>query len=302
MTISAGALSYVALDTEVTWGTAIASPVLAKVPYTAFSMNVIKDVYTDESIQADRMERYAIHGNQHVQGELSANFSHANFDGLLESLLNSTFSTNVLKTGTTRKSFLVEEGHADIGKYITYKGVVVDKLTLTVPVSGIVTSKFTMIGKDMTLGTATVDANASLTASTARQPYVHNGGTFNEGGGSVAYLTSITLNIDNGYTTNFSLGNNYARDLSVSFAKITGSVNAYFEDTTMYNKFLAETSSSISFTLTDGTNTMAISLPNVKYTGGTKSIGGQGPVSLEMPFVGLYDSGTSTNVSITRSA
>jgi hypothetical protein len=302
MTISAGALSYVAYVAESAWATTPATPELTSLPFTSFSMNVMKDIYSDLSIRADRMERYAIHGNQRVQGDLDANFSHAVFDPLLESVLNSTFSSNILKTGTTRKSFTMELGTTDIGQYSSYTGVVVDKLALNVPVNGLVTAKFTLIGKQQTNASSSIDTTPGLTAASARQPYVHNGGTFKEGGSTVGFMTGIQMTIDNGYTTNFSLGSNYARDLSISFAKITGTVQAWFEDSIMYTKFLNETASSIDFTLTDGTNTVQVLLPNVKYTGATKTVQGQGPIVLSMPFQALYHTASSSNIVITRSA
>lgn len=302
MAHAAGALTYVGIQAESSWGTAIATPALVALPYTGFSINTVKDVYEDESVQADRMIRYAVHGNHHVQGDIDVNLTHANYDALFESLLWGAFTSNVLKTGTTRKSFLVEAGYTDIGQFISYTGVMVDKLTLTVPTSGFVTAKFTVIGKDETVDDATLDANATLTDATVRQPYVHNGGTFNESGSGTSVITALTLNVDNGYTANFSLGSNYARDITPSFAKVSGTASVWFEDETIYNKFLAETNSSLSFTLTDGTNTLQFNIPKVKYTGGNKSVQGQGPVTIEMPFVGVRDSSAASNIVITRSA
>jgi hypothetical protein len=69
----------------------------------------------------------------------------------------------------------------------------------------------------------------------------------------------------------------------------------------MYNKFVNGTASSIDVKLDDGTNTYQFFFPNVKYTGATKTINGNGPISLSMPFKALYDATTTSHVVITRS-
>ena len=300
MAIAIGSRNQVSYITESTWGTTPGTPQMIGLPYTSFSVAMTKDTFEDNSVNADRMQRYNIHGNRKVGGDIDVNLSHGNFDALFESALQSSFTTNVLKTGSTRKSFTIEQGSLDIGQYTVYTGMVVDKVTLSVPVSGLVTAKFSMLGKDATISQTPLDA--SITAPGAKQPYIHAGGTFKEGGSVVAFMTAIELSIDNGHTVNNSLGTLTARDFSAGFATVSGKVSAYFEDAVMINKFINATDSSLDFTLTDGTNTMQFALPKIKYTGGTRAFSGQGPVMIEMPFAALWDSGTSSNIVITRSA
>ena len=299
MTIATGARSQLTYVPETVWGTTPAVPAMVGVPYTAWNVNLTKEAFSDMSIRADRMERYSLHGNKSVSGDLDVNLSHTNFDVFLESALNSTFNTNVLKSGTTRKSLSMEAGSLDIGQYTVYKGVVVDKVAITVPSSGIVTAKFSLMGADSTISASPLDA--TITEPSAKAPYTHVAGTFNEGGSPIATLTGVTLNIDNGYGANYSLGNTVARDLTYGFAKVTGTATAYFEDAALVNKFINGTASSLDFTLTDGTNTLKFDLSNIKYTGATKQVSGQGPIVLNLPFTALYDGTDASHIVITRS-
>lgn len=299
MTIAQGTVSQVGYVNESIWGTTPATPEMLSIPYTSFNVNLTKSIYEDASVQSDRMERYSIHGNRQVGGDIAVNFSASNFDPFLESLMNSAFSTNVLKTGTTRKSFTFEQGSKDISQYSVFSGVVVDKMSLSVPVDGIVTAQFTVLGKQMTIGATPLDS--LMTPAQTVQPFVHEGGTFEEGGVSTGIITGIQLTVDNGYSANFSLGNTLARDLSYGFAKVSGSVTVYFEDATMVNKFLNGTESSLNFTLTDGTHQMNFKVPRIKFNGASKSISGTNSIVLTMPFVALYDGVTGTNLQITRS-
>lgn len=299
MAISTGARSEVGMVSEVSWGVTPASPALTGLPFTTFNINLTRDEYEDLSVRADRQQRYSISGNRHVAGEIDVNMSANNFDGLLESLLASTFTTNVLKVGATEKSFTVEHAARDIGQFNTFTGVKVDKMSLTVPSSGVVTGKFSVIGKDSAYAPSSVDADA-YTTPTAVVPFTHLGGTFTEGGSAIGTITSVSVSVDNGYQANFSLGNSAAHGLTYNFVKVTGTVTAYFEDAALLTKFLSGTSSSLQFTLTDGTVSHTYLIPKVKYTGATKQVSGQGPIVITLPFKGLYDTTAGSAIVITR--
>lgn len=298
-TIAQGSVSQVGYVVESVWGTTPNTPQLQAVPYTQFNINLTKSIYDDQSVQPDRMSRYSIHGNRQVGGTINTNLSAGNYDVFLESLMNSSFTTDVLKTGTTRKSLTIEQGSTDIGQYSVYTGLVVDKMSLNVPIDGVVTAQFTFIGKQMTVSGAPLDA--TLTPAAIKQPFVHEGGIFAIGGVSAGCtITGIQLSVDNGYTANFSLGNTLACDLSFGMAKVSGSVNVYFKDATLLNAFVNGTESSLEFTLSDGTDTHTYFLPRIKYNGASKSISGTGSIILTIPFVALYDETTQTNLRITR--
>jgi len=250
------------------------------------------------------MERFSLSGNRSVAGSLDINFCHGNYDALLESLLQSSFTTNVLKTGATRKSFTVEEQQLDINQYRVFTGLIVDKLEMTIPASGLVTAKFDVVAKDQSALTgATIDTDTNYTAAASKQPFTDNGssGFCKEGGVAVGYVTNLQFSVDNGHSKNYSVGTAVVRDFTTANAKITGTASVFFEDAVMYNKFVNSTASSIDVKLDDGANTVQITFPNIKYTGATKTMSGNGPVTMTMPFKALYDNTAASNIVITRS-
>lgn len=296
--LAQGIVSRVAIVTETVWGTTPSTPELTAVPFVSFNLNLTKSIYEDASVQADRMERSSIHGNRQVGGDIVCNYSATNFDPFLESLMNNAWAADVLKTGTTRKSFTFEQGSTDINQYSVFTGVVIDKMDLNVPVDGICTSNFTLLGKAMTVSGTPLDATVTLAAT--KVPFVHQGGTFKVDGVTSGVLTGIKLIVDNGYTANFALGNAFAAELSYGFAKVTGTITAYFQDATLLNSFINGTESSLEFTLTDGTHTHNYLIPRIKLNGSSKPVSGTGSIVLTIPFVGLYDDTTGTNLRITR--
>ena len=82
---------------------------------------------------------------------------------------------------------------------------------------------------------------------------------------------------------------------------VTGSITAYFEDTALIDKFINETSSAITFTLTDGaSNDYIFNMPNVKYNSGNPEVGGPGAVTVTLDFIALFNSGIGSQLQITK--
>lgn len=294
-----GSRSQIAYIAETVWGTTPSpAPAMVELPYVSFGINLTKTVHEDDSIQADRMLRHSVHGNKAVSGPLTVNYSATDFDPLFESVFNNTWSTNVLKTGSTQKSFTIEQGSTDIGQYSVYTGCVVNSVAINVPVSGLATATFNIVGKGASISGTPLDA--TVTDATASQPFFHAGGTFKEGGTTVALITALALTIDNGLATNYGLGSDDAHGLTVGMSKVTGTVSAYFEDASLVTKFIAGTPSSLEFTLTDGTHSHTFKMSNVKYNGATKTVNGQGPILITLPFAALYDGTDLSNIVLTR--
>lgn len=305
--IAVGARSAIGAVAETVWGTTPATPALLDVPFTNFTFDKTLDKFLDNSIQGDRMYRPSVSGNTHIAGDIDVNYSPLNYDLFLQSLLSSTWLTNVLKIGNTQASFTIEHSQLDIGQYFQYTGCVVDKLALNLTTSGLVTAKFSFIGKDSPTATAaSVDTTAGTgaggfyTAASVAPLFTHNGGTFKEGGATIGSFVSLSLLIDNKSTANFALGGSTVYALTSNFLEVTGTVNVFLQDASMYNKFINSTASSIEFSLNNGTNTHDYSIPNVRYNAATKAVTGNGPVMLALPFTGFYDATSSSNLVITR--
>jgi hypothetical protein len=300
MTIFAtGAETRVAIVAETTPGTTPVTPTMLVLPITKLDLEYTQSTYEDTSIQGDRMERYAIAGLRKVTGSLSANLSHLNYGPLLQTAMFGTFASKVLKTGITLNTLTIEEWHIDTTKGFVSTGCFADKLSVKVPVNGIVTIDATINGMNYT--TETSSLASSPTAAVVEAPYTHLGGTLTEGGSTIGYLTAIDLTIDNGATALNVLGAQTPTGYTPGMSKVTGTITAWFQDLTLLNKFLNQTASSINFTLTDGTNTLQFNLPNVVYVGLKKPVAGQGAIVLTLPFKALRDSATSSNLIITES-
>lgn len=271
------------------------------VPFVSNSINLTKSIFEDPSILSNRQSKFSRHGNVSVAGDISFAYAYDNYDFLLESVFFNTFNTDVLKIGQELQSYTVQNGHLDINQYRQFTGLVGNSLSLEVNLDGVVSSTFNLMGQGSTVTQVTNDA--SPTAQGDYQPMVHFDGTFKEGGVSTAILTSISLNIDNGLTQDYGLGDDEAVCLTSSTVAVNGTVTAFFKDEVLLEKFMNETSTSLEFTIGDGLgNTHTYNLPNVKYNSADIDVSDGSSLPITLEFQALYDDTIDSILSITRAS
>jgi hypothetical protein len=214
--------------------------------------------------------------------------------------MRAVFATSVLKMGTTEKSFTFEQGFPSTSIYRSFTGLVVDKTTVTVPVNGDATIKYTVLGKVMTVAAATIDTTAGVTVAAVKKPMKHNGGAVTEGGSAIAYITNIALTIDSSLTPNYVLGSNTVRDFTAGIRKVSGTFTALFESTALMTKFVAGTSTSFGFTVSDGTNSYNFLCSNVSYTAATIGVTNAATIPVQVTFEADYDGTALSSLVITK--
>lgn len=292
--------AYVA---ESTFGTTPGTPQTQLIEVVNFSGDLNAAQLEDPSIRADRQVAFSRRGNLGVEGDLEVVMCPDNYDVFLEAVMQGTWTTNVLKLGTTQRSFAIEEGFMDIGQYRVFNGITFNTFSMTVTPDQLVNATFGFMGSGTSALSGT-SIDSTPTAITSKAKFFHEGGTFNEGGSPIGFMTSIALNLTNNLTGNYALGSTSYRSISSGKAIVTGTVGAFFESAALYNKFLNGTDSSIEFTLTAGSpaETLTFLIPNVKYTGGAIQREADGPVLVELQFSGVYNTTSGTSLQITRSA
>lgn len=303
MTIANGAqhsLHYVA---ETTYGTTPSTPSFSPLPHTGTTLAITKDAVESEKLRGDRQVEDFRHGNKTVGGDITAELEYGAFDDFLEAALCGTWATDVLKAGTTRRSFTIQRKFADLAtpEFHTYKGCEINTLSLSVSPNAMVGTTFGIIGKDLTLATAAI-AGSTFAADAGEVPFDSFTGSITEGGSSIATVTAIEMTLENGIEPLFSVGSQTTNRPAIGRSRLTGTLTTYFESKTLYEKFLNETSSSIVLTLTDvDGNDYVITIPNVKYNSGQPDVAGEGAITIAMEFIGLYNSSDDSQIKIERS-
>jgi hypothetical protein len=304
MAFAQGSRSSLAYIAETAFGTTPASPTFAKLPFNTHSIDLTKDRVEGNEIQSDRMTRVDRHGNKQAGGSVEVDLRKGDFDEFIESAFFSSFSTDVVKVGTTPKYFTIEDAAEDISQFRTFTGMAVSGMSVSIAPNQMVSTTFDMVGKDMTQAATTASTGGTPTAASSNQPFDSYSGTISDGGSAVSIVTSIDFSIQNSLAPTFVVGSDAAQSLEYGRAVVEGTMTVYYEDATLINKFLNETESTIEVSVDDptGANSYTFLFPRVKYNGASVPV--QNPQSrlITMPFVGLYDATEGTNIKLTRTS
>lgn len=300
---SRAGLSYVV---ESTFGTTPGTPSLIQLPYTTHSLNLSKERVTGTDIQPDRMPRVDRHGNRTAAGDIVADLRKGDYDAFLESAFFNTFSTNVLKVGTTPKFFSIEDAATDITQFRLFTGMSVSSLAVSIRPNQMVTGTFSMIGKNMSISGTSVDG--TKTASSGNQPFDAYSGALKiaDAGGvlaTAAIVTGIDFSINNALAPTFVVGSSTTPQLEYGMATVEGTITAYFEDAALINRFLNETETALEVSVDDptGSSDYTFLFPRVKINGADVPVDNPTSRIITLPFVALYDATEATNIKLTRS-
>ena len=309
-TFAQGSRSSLSYITESTFGT---TPVgnFQNIPFTSHGLNLTKDLVAGTDIQADRMPRHERHGNKQSAGDIVADLRGGDFDLFLESVMLDSWAdtgksgvAGELVVGTTPKYFSIEDYSADIDQARLFTGQTVSTMGISIAPNQMVTTTFGMVGKGMTIGATEKTQDAASTNS----PFDAYSGDLQIGNdvGSLAasaIITQIDFNVSNSFAPTFVVGSDETPALEVGRAEVTGTFSAYFDDDALINRFLNETESAISVSVTDSEsapNSYLFTFPRVKIN--SADVGVDGPTSriISLSFTALYDTTANTNLKIVR--
>lgn len=303
MPFSQGSRSSLSFVTEVTFGTTPAGN-FTNLPFSTHSLNLTKDRVAGNDIQADRMPRVDRHGNRQVAGDIVVDLRDGVYDAFLESAMLNTWSTNVLKVGTTPKFFSIEDYAADIDQARLFTGMSVSTMGVSLAPNQMVTTTFGMVGKDMTISAT----QKTQTAAANNAPFDAYSGDIaigNVGSSSaVAIVTGLDFTLNNSFAPTFVIGDSSAPSLEYGRAEIEGTITAYFEDTALINRFLNETETELEVSVNDptGTNAYSFLFPRIKINSADVPVDGPTSRIINLSFVALYDATENSNLVITRPA
>ena len=301
MAFAQGSRSRLAFGVESTFGTAATS--YTNLPFNSHSLNLSKERVAGNEIQPDRMPRVDRHGNRSVAGDITVDLRDTDYDDLIESAMLSTFSTGVIKVGTTPKFLTLEDYAGDIDQARLFTGCAASTMNVSMAPNQMVSATFGMVGKDMTISAT----EKTVAAAGVGEPFDAYSGSLlvadvdGIGGASaLSIVTSVDFTVTNSFAPTFVVGNDSAPQLEFGRAEVEGTITAYFEDAALVNRFLNETESAIEVSVADpSANTMTFLFPRVKFNAADIPVDGPTSRVVTLPFVALYDDTELTNLKIT---
>lgn len=293
---------------ETVYGEVPATPAFKRIRHNSTTLATAINTLTSEELRPDRNSMGVRHGTRQVAGEIVSELSYESLDDTLAALLCGTWTADKLVNGVVRRSFSVlrqfnDLAGSDLPNFV-YVGCEYNTLTLSISTEAIVIGTFGIVGANQLEPSSTAPTGATFVDAPVTEPMDSFTGSIKEGATDIAVATEIELQIENGIAPRYVIGSKKSIKQSIGRFKVSGTLTAYFENANLVGKFLREEASSLEFTVTDGLdgNSYTFKLPKIKYTGGQPDVGGEGPITLSMPFTAEYDPTILGTLEITRTA
>lgn len=217
---------------------------------------------------------------------------------------------NFVRNGVVRHSYTIQKAFTDLTtpEYLNFTGCVVDSLTMTIEAGSILGVEFGFIGTGAAM-TETQFSGSSTTAANTNDVMNAVGNVAaivfdGDPGASTIFFQSVEIELDNGVRGQDAVGTLGFVGVVPGRMSITGSVELYFEDSTLYDKFIAATTFSLTFMVADAAgNRYIIQVPRAKYTSMEVVAGGlDEDVFLSAEFEGIINSAGTYQFQIARQA
>ena len=213
-----------------------------------------------------------------------------------------------LRNGTTRHSYTIQKAFTDLTtpEYNNFTGCVCDSLTMTIEAGSILNVEFGWIGTGAAM-TETQFAGSSTTAANTNDVMNAVGNVAaiifdQDAGAGTLYFQSLEIELDNNVRGQDAVGTLGFVGVVPGRMNLTGSIELYFEDSTLYDKFVAATSFNLSFMVADGSgNRYIVTVPRAKYTSMEIVAGGlDEDVFVSAEFEGIIDSTGTYQFQLSR--
>ena len=185
----------------------------------------------------------------------------ANADG-------ATVITKWIRTGTTKKSYLIEKSFNDVTQFIHYRGMRVATWAMNIEAEQIITGTFGFMGSRATAQGSTISGSKTAAGALSVCGATANVGTLREGGsGLTTKVKAVRFNLNANPRQLTAVANRFPIGINLGSFEITGTLEAYFEDLTLYNKFINHNDSSLSVEIDSPEDDRTIiTISNLKFT------------------------------------
>lgn len=186
-----------------------------------------------------------------------------------------------IRNGTTATSYVLESDFADLGStFFTHNGMRVGGMAINAASGAIITGSYSFMGGVTTVNASSQGTGAAVAAPTnqilSAQSHIgalYEGTTLTPVSG--VFFKKFDFNLANNLRNQEAVANLYPVGIGSGTVDVTMDIDAYFSNTTLYNKFLNATATGLALRL-DGADggSYVLEIPRVKFTQGDVTPGG----------------------------
>lgn len=302
-----GRSAIIGYQAESTFGADPGTPTLVKLYFESESLKASRNLITSNVITGTRNPSQPIQGNVEVSGSISTELQ-PYIGTLLKALMGSNTTsgaspyTHVMKVGNALGSFVIEKGFTDLTtpEYFKYNGCKINKFSLEASPEGFQKISFDFMGTKETASTTSFDATLT---DLGKSSFGGFQAAILEGGGAIANVSKVSLSIENNIEGQYVIGGaGLKQSLNAGTVKVSGSIDALFEDMTLLTKAINTTESSLKITYTSGTGagtagneSIEFLIPELFYKQDTPTVSGDKGVMVTLSFEAFYTNSTETS-------
>lgn len=218
-----------------------------------------------------------------------------------------TIKGSLITNGVTKTSFSLEKFFSDIGEYVSYPGMRVNSLKLTIPSTDAITGVMSFQGQKEVGAGATIGTGSLIAAPTFDElTSVDNFADVRlDGALSTLDFTEVTLSMENKLRAQPSSGKLGPIGIGLGTINLAGTIKAYFESRTEMDKYRNFTAvAGMSWRHQDAAgNAYVFDIGSMKFTDGQQVAGGiDQDVIAELSWVAKLDALTGVTLGINRFA
>ncbi len=293
---------------EVTPGTTPTDGVWEALPYTSESLSAEPTFVEDPTIISHRQLVGQRKTGLDPNGSITAALRLGDYDDIIEAGMGGTWATDVLKIGSTKRSFSIEKDFSATitNAFLLFTGMEVATLQFTLNYGAIGELVVGFEGLNgVTAATSAVGIGSTTAAGTADPLDADDGITTFEldGSASNAIVTGVNFTVAQGTQAIAGLGSAGRKAVNYGAVAVSGTVDFYIGDASwaQFVKKLADTEFSMQVVSTQGTDSFDFLFPAAKWNTGQPQVPGRGQsVMCSLGFVAKYDATEASSLTITR--
>jgi hypothetical protein len=187
-------------------------------------------------------------------------------DEVMATALEVANASAIIVTGVDLPTFSVEEGFSDVSRYHHITGAKVGTWSATIQTDSIITTEFGMSGVTYS-GFDTTTVTNSLTDGNINDVFDSYTGTLTIPGVNDCVITGFDFTLENNLNVRYALLQRDACSIGEGRINVTGTISAYFPDSTLSEIYNNETELNVAlyFEDLDG-NGYTFGFPKVKFT------------------------------------
>jgi len=206
------------------------------------------------------------------------------------------FFGDKITNGTTKKSYSIERQYLDHSPptYEVFTGMTVNTFQFQAQPQEIMTASASFMGKEAAASTSRISGATSLPTTTndLLNTSSHVGRIAEAGAavGSPNYVIEASIQINNNLRRVNAIGEVGAIAINAGRCNVSGNLNTYFGDLTLYNKLLNNTATSYDLRVGRDNKHVIIDLPRIKFSSGSPEVSGPDTdIPLNLGFQAMRD-------------